>query len=96
MVKVCGLTDAVVPQVSGQTLPLVLGIVLPLPLLELLTGQILVLSLPLETKHRREFNEFKAERNVSLFLSTVMINGNTRYSQVSYTERKNSCDTTDR
>lgn len=93
MVKVCGLTDAVVPQVSGQALPLVLGIVLPLPLLELLTGQILVLSLPLETKHRREFNEFKAERNVSLFL---LINGNTRYSQVSYTERKNSCDTTDR
>lgn len=93
MVKVCGLTDAVVPQVSSQALPLVLGIVLPLPLLELLTGQILVLSLPLETKHRREFNEFKAERNVSLFL---LINGNTRYSQVSYTERKNSCDTTDR
>ena len=41
------LTDAIVPQVSGQALPLVLRVVLPLPLLELLAGQILVLGLPL-------------------------------------------------
>lgn len=41
------LTDAVVPQEPGQALPLVLGVIVPLPLLELLTGQILVLGLPL-------------------------------------------------
>lgn len=41
------LTDAVVPQVPGQALPLVLRVVVPLPLLELLTGQVLVLLLPL-------------------------------------------------
>lgn len=37
---------AVVSQEASQALPLVLRIVLPLPLLELLTGQILVLRLP--------------------------------------------------
>lgn len=46
-VWLCGLTDAVVPQVSSQALPLVLRVVLPLPQLELLAGQILVLRLPL-------------------------------------------------
>lgn len=44
------LTDAVVSQIAGQALPLVLWIVVPLPLLELLTGQILVLWLPLRPK----------------------------------------------
>lgn len=43
----CGLTDAVVSQVAGQALLLVLWVVVPLPLLELLAGQILVLGLPL-------------------------------------------------
>lgn len=47
VVKVCVLTDAVVSQEAGQALPLVLWIIIPLPLLELLTGQILVLGLPL-------------------------------------------------
>lgn len=43
------LTDAVVSQVAGQTLPLVLGVVVPLPLLELLARKVLVLLLPLMT-----------------------------------------------
>lgn len=47
VVKVRVLTDAVVSQEAGQALPLVLWVVLPLPLLELLAGQILVLGLPL-------------------------------------------------
>lgn len=46
------LTDAVVPQVAGQALPLVLWVVVPLPHLELLTGQILVLRLPLRADVR--------------------------------------------
>lgn len=46
------LTDAVVPQISSQALPLVFRVVLPLPQLELLTGQILVLRLPLRAKQR--------------------------------------------
>lgn len=50
VVKVCVLTDAVVSQEAGQALPLVLGVVVPLPLLELLTGQILVLRLPLRER----------------------------------------------
>lgn len=52
------LTDAVVSQVAGQALPLVLRIVVPLPLLELLTGQILVLRLPLgpESEFVRKFH----------------------------------------
>lgn len=45
------LTDAVVPQVAGQALPLVLRVVLSLPQLELLTGNVLVLRLPLERRH---------------------------------------------
>lgn len=51
---VCGLTDAVVPQIASQALPLVLWIVFPLPLLELLTGQILVLGLPLRPERESQ------------------------------------------
>lgn len=47
------LTDAVVPQVAGQALPLVLRVVVPLPLLELLAGEVLVLLLPLRATHTR-------------------------------------------
>lgn len=47
--KVVSLTDAIVSQVACKALFLVLRVIVPLPLLELLTGQILVLRLPLHT-----------------------------------------------
>lgn len=47
------LTDPVVPQVAGQSLSLVLGVILPLPGLERLTGHALVLILPLENRSSR-------------------------------------------
>lgn len=56
-----GLTDAVVPQVAGQALPLVLRIVLPLPLLELLAGQVLVLRLPLRPERESKSEHLPAQ-----------------------------------
>lgn len=81
------LTDAVVSQVSRQALPLVLRIVVPLPLLELLTGQILVLRLPLgpESGFVRE-NHFHCCDEAD----------EREYSQVSCTGHKNSSDMTGR
>ena len=95
--KVCGLTDAVVPQVPGQALPLVLRIVLPLPLLELLTGQILVLRFPLRPQRKtelmrelllhREFAEqLPKSQGFSSFLSHVR-RGRRRPLDVIYTHR---------
>lgn len=57
------LTDAVVPQVPGQTLPLVLRVVVPLPLLELLTGQVLVLLLPLRIEDDTESTASRRPRS---------------------------------
>lgn len=57
------LTDAVVPQVSGQALPLVLRVVVPLPLLELLTGQVLVLLLPLRIEDDAESTASRSPRS---------------------------------
>lgn len=44
------LTDAVVSQITSQALPLVFRVILPLPQLELFTGHVLVLRLPLRHK----------------------------------------------
>lgn len=78
------LTDAVVPQVSSQALPLVLRVVVPLPLLELLAGQILVLRLPLRTGTQSE--------SVAM---TTKPSRQTRNSLASYTEHRNSSCRTD-
>lgn len=57
------LTDAVVPQVPGQALPLVLRVVVSLPLLELLTGQVLVLLLPLRIEDDAESTASRRPRS---------------------------------
>lgn len=57
--RAASLTDAVVPQVARQALALVLRVVLPLPQLELLTGQILVLRLPLDGDKEGQTSEPK-------------------------------------
>lgn len=79
------LTDAVVPQVSSQALPLVLWVVVPLPLLELLARQILVLRLPLRTGAKSE--------GVAMATQPSRQIGN---SPASYTERRSSSCRTDR
>lgn len=66
------LTDAVVPQVPSQALSLVLWVIVPLPLLELLARQILVLRLPLRTKTKlkcsRDNQKFQADKELTGFL----------------------------
>lgn len=66
------LTDAVVPQVPSQALSLVLWVVVPLPLLELLARQILVLRLPLGTGTESECcyddHKFQADEELTGFL----------------------------
>lgn len=78
------LTDAVVPQVSSQALSLVLWVVVPLPLLELLARQILVLRLPLKTRTKLE--------SVAM---TTKHSSQRRNSPASYTEHRNSSCRTD-
>lgn len=78
------LTDAVVPQVSSQALPLVLRVVVPLPLLELLAGKILVLRLPLGKGAQSESVAMKTKPSRQM-----------RNSPASYTEHRNSSGRTD-
>lgn len=73
------LTDAVVPQVSSQALSLVLWVVVPLPLLELLARQILVLRLPLGTRTKLQSVAMTTKHSRQI-----------RNSPVSYTEHRNS------
>lgn len=82
------LTDAVVSQVACQALPLVLRIAVPLPLLELLAGQILVLRLPLRPETPvNEWVVLNPHRNNSVHHV---------YSQASCTEHRNSSGMTGR
>lgn len=67
------LTDAVVSQIAGQALPLVFRVVLPLPQLELLTGHVLVLRLPLGTERNNEPRASCTEACGNLFLSSFKV-----------------------
>lgn len=73
------LTDAIVPQVSSQALSLVFWVIVPLPLLELLARQILVLRLPLRTRTKLQSVAMTTKHSWQI-----------RNLPASYTEHRNS------